>query len=375
MPTPDPIPLLQSLLAAKSYSREEAPAADALERWLRDAGVTFKRVGDNLIAEKGTADRALLFNSHLDTVPASNRWTRDPWTADIEGDQLFGLGATDAKSSVASMAAAFVAMPDPGDAARFVLTATTEEETGGMPRDDGTRAPNGMEVTLPMLGPLAAGIVGEPTRLNICPIQRGMVRIVIRTHGRAGHASRPWEGRNAIELLAEVLPRLRTVSRELTPSAPAHGQVLPTLQPTIISGGTAKNVIPDLAEITLDLRSTARVPNTMLIEQVRRALADVEHVEVDVISQRFQPVETAPDTPLMRAARHALPEAELLPFGGVSDLYFVATSSAPPVPAVLIGPGDGRQSHQPDEFVSIRMVRAAAEAYHRLAEAWLERAS
>src|SRR5688572_14402844 len=163
----DPIDLLARLIEAKSYSGQEGPAADAVERFLRDAGCTPRRIGHNVIAEKGRGPRGLLFNSHLDTVPATERWTRDPWKAVVEGDRMYGLGSTDAKSCVAAMASAFVAAADPGDSGRLIFTATVEEESGGGGK------PNGMETMLPMLGPLAGAIVGEPTKLNICNGQRG----------------------------------------------------------------------------------------------------------------------------------------------------------------------------------------------------------
>ncbi len=360
----DSIPLLQRLLAAKSYSGEERLAADVLEAALRDThgGFDVQRIGDNLVCTKGSGELGLLFNSHLDTVPASPRWTRDPWSADIEEDKLFGLGATDAKSCVAAMAAAFVAAPDPGSAGRLIFTATTEEETGGMGK------PNGMETTLPMLGKLAAGVIGEPTALNVCNGQRGMVRLVLHAEGRAGHASRPWEGENAIEKAAEDIVALRALAATLgeTRRDPLLGP--PTIQPTMMSAGTAKNVIPDYAEITLDARTTQTCDNRAMIEAIKQAV----QIRVEVISERFKPVGTPDTEPIIRAARHALPAAELRAFGGVSDLYFLTQTPDGPTPCCLIGPGDGRQSHQPDEFVSISNVRKAVDAYTTIAASFWE---
>lgn len=361
MSTHDPIELLARLIEAKSCSGEEGPAADVVEAYLRDAGYPPRRIGNNVICEKGRGPRALLLNSHLDTVPASPRWTRDPWRAVVEGGRMYGLGSTDAKSCVAAMAAAFVAAPDPGERGRLIFTATTEEETGGV------KGPDGFETILPGLGPLAGGIVGEPTKLNICNGQRGLVRIVLHAEGQAGHASRPWEGTNAIEIAAADVLALKKLYEDVREdyADPAAGR--PTIQCTQIAGGTAANVIPDRCDVTLDVRTTRFWGNNVAVSTIRGAVRSA----VEVKSTRFQPVSTDPEDPLIRAAREALPKAELRPFGGVSDMFFLASLPAGPVPALLLGPGDGAQSHQPDEFVSVDAVRTATEAYRAIAQRFL----
>ena len=357
----DPVDLLVRLVAARSYSGSEGPAADVLETALRAAKADVRRLGDNVIATKGRGTRGLLFTSHIDTVPAANGWTRDPCTPIVDRDRLYGLGATDAKSCVAALAAAFVAAPDPRRRGRLVFTATTEEETGG------TGRPNGMERTLPELGPLAGAIVGEPTSLNICPAQRGLLRLVLHVDGRAGHASRPWEGINAIELAAEDILALRQLSEELARAADPRAGV-PTIQATLMKAGTAKNVIPDSAQVTLDVRTTPTCDNATLLTRIRKTV----RARVEVISDRFRPIATPANSAIIRAARAALPKATLTPFGGVSDMFFLQSHKDGAVPACLIGPGDGRQSHQPDEFVSLARVRAAAAALTDIATRFWE---
>jgi acetylornithine deacetylase len=353
MSRPDVIKLLSDLLAAKSYSSEEGPAADVLEQFFQAAGADVRRLENNIIATKGTGEAALLFNSHLDTVPATDRWTRDPWKPELIEGQLYGLGATDAKSCVAAMAAAFVEAPDPGDAGRIVLTATVEEETGGFGH------PNGMELTLPKLGKISGAVVGEPTQLNICNGQRGMARVILHAEGRAGHASRPWQGENAIHKAAIDIIAIKALEEELRVSGQDPVLGVPTVQPTIISGGSAKNVIPDHTEIVLDIRTTRRCDNQGLITR----LSGTVKSRMEVVSSRFLPIATEPDTPLILAAQAVLPEADIRAFGGCSDMFFLTQVPGDPVACCLIGPGNGAQSHQPDEFVDVEMVRKGVDAY------------
>jgi acetylornithine deacetylase len=339
----DAAALAAALVETPSLSGAEGAACEVVARAIAAAGLEPRRWENNVWCERGSGARALLFNSHLDTVPAGPGWTRDPHRAAIEGDRLYGLGSTDAKSCVAAMLAAFVAAPDPGPRGRLVFAATAEEETGG------TSGGDGLERLLPSLGALAAGVIGEPTGLAICDSQRGLVRAVLRAEGRAGHASRPREGVNAIEIAAEDVLALRALAAEIDGTGA-------TIQATMIAGGTKANVIPARCETTLDVRTTPAFDNERAVDAIGAAVK----ARLEVRSARFRPVALAPDAAIRRAARRALPEADVRPFGGVSDLFFLAKAG---VPGVIVGPGDGAQSHQADEWVSVDAVRRGVDAY------------
>jgi hypothetical protein len=126
--------LLHDLVAAKSPSREEGPAADVLEGWLR---ASCARVGGDVlrndrnvaaIRDTGVPGPTLLLLSHHDTVPATPAWTRDPWTPTIEDGRMYGLGANDAKGCLSAMAVAFAETPL--RRGKLVLAGVCEEEIG-----------------------------------------------------------------------------------------------------------------------------------------------------------------------------------------------------------------------------------------------------
>jgi acetylornithine deacetylase len=353
----DAIDLLSRLIEARSPSGAEGPAADVLEHSLRSAGYLPSRMGDNVVCIKGDGDYSLLLNSHLDTVPATKKWTRDPWKADVEDGLMYGLGSTDAKSCIAGMAAAFDRVELPENC-RLVLTATTEEETGGK------NGVNGIQVVLPELGRLHGGLVGEPTNMTICNGQRGLVRIFLYAEGKAGHASRPWEGVNAITRAAHDIVALEQLLEETMREGhdPLIGKT--TVIPTLIEGGTARNVIPNACEICLDIRTTRVYDNERIIARVRELVSS----RVEVRSKRFIPVAAADESAIVIAARGALPDAVVAAFGGVSDLFFLSKAAGGPVPGILFGPGNGQQSHKADEFVSVERVEQGCEAYQRIIE-------
>lgn len=366
---PDPVLLTARLCAARSYSGEEDAAAAVVEEALRAAGIAPRRFERNVWAERGTGSRTLLFNSHLDTVPAGPGWTRDPWTPEEKDGRLYGLGANDAKSCVAAMLAAFLALPDPGDRGRIVFTATAEEEAPAKGAPPGSS--RGLEHLLPHLGAIHGAIVGEPTGGAICPGQRGRAVLRLVAEGRAGHASRPHEGVNAIEIAAADVLAVAGLAREIAEADRDALLGAPTIQATLVEGGTQSNVIPARAVLTLDVRTTPRFDNA-------RAPAEIQarcRSRVEVVQARFRPLVTGDDALVLRAARAALPEATVRAFGGVSDLYHCAYAPSGAIPGLLFGPGESAQSHQADEFVRVDAVRRAAASYRRIAEAFLTSAS
>lgn len=63
--------LLRTLIATPSLSRDEKAAADVVEAFLHDHGVSTRRYADNIIAmpERFAPDLpVLMLNSHIDTV-------------------------------------------------------------------------------------------------------------------------------------------------------------------------------------------------------------------------------------------------------------------------------------------------------------------
>jgi acetylornithine deacetylase len=338
----DPVPLLASLVREPSVSGSEQRALAVLVDWLAARGVPSRVEGRNLVAEVGSGVRpTLLLQAHIDTVPASPGWTRDPFGALVEGDRLFGLGAGDNKASVAAMAAAFVALrrdPPPG---RALFAATCDEESGG----------EGLEKLRPSLPPLDAAVVSEPTALGVALAQRGLVRVTARATGRAAHASRPWQGINALRLALDDISRVLAIP--FPREHPLLGRA--TLEPTLISAGTASNVLPGECLFTFDGRPTPLHDNAEFEREIRAA---IRNSRIELFVARKPPVVMPADSAVARAFLSASGHPDPVALGGVSDLFWVRD-----VPSVVFGPGDPPQSHTPDESVSLSATRRGAEVY------------
>jgi acetylornithine deacetylase len=373
---------LKRYVAIRSLSREEAALADCVQGELEAAGLAVRRSGNNLWCETGDAERPrLLLNSHLDTVPAADGWTGDPWMVREVDGRIVGLGANDAKGCAVAMIEAFLAIhrrlnsvasaasrssgqkgrsetgppkglekdrsetgPPKALGGTVVLALTAEEEISGA----------GLSTIRESLEPIDAAIVGEPTGLTPMIAQRGLLILRGAARGRTGHpANTPADtADNAIVNAAREITRLREF--DWGPEHPLLGRCHAHV--TQIAGGVARNVMPDACEFYIDIRTTPAESHDALYERLRQFL----RCELHVHSKRLVPVETSANEPIVQAAAGA---TDRRPAGSptMSDMVFLSG-----VPGVKMGPGESARSHTPDEFVTREELSAGVAAYERI---------
>lgn len=339
----------REIVEIPSISGDEARLRDRLDALLAARGAKTIRMGENLVAVCGRGP-VICLNSHLDTVPPCPGWTHPPHTTVVEGGRVHGLGANDAKASVAAMLAAFLRLQRRAESAgvTLMLALTVEEETGG----------RGAETLVPALARSglapSAVVVGEPTGLDLAVAQKGLLVLELHAAGTACHAAhaRSLGARNAIRSLARDLVALESV--DLGPTDPLLGPV--TLEPTVVRGGSARNAVPAEAACVLDVRINPDTSPAGLIG----TLGDAVSGEVRVLSDRLRPRGIAPDHPLVQAVRRARPEARVMGSPGLSDLVFFEG-----IPGVKIGPGRTERSHTPDEFVLESEILEGCRFYER----------
>lgn len=353
---PDAAALLAALVRTPSLSGDEGAAAAVLAAWAESAGLR-PSVDDTAVrieVEGGAPCPTLLLASHLDTVPVGDGWVRDPYGAEIVDGFLHGRGAVDAKGSVASMTAAAAALAREGGPkrGRLVVLATYREET----------LSTSMPAALERGGLPDAAIVGEPTRLEPCVAQRGLIVLRLRWHGTARHAGWSREGGapadNAVLKAARDLDALSRLEFERV--HPVLGRVGVT--PTRIEGGVANNIVPDRCSAVLDVRTTPAYEVDEIVAAVRALVTG----EVEVASARCLPCETPPGSRLLGAIRAVRPEA--IPFGSPTASDWVSMRG---VDAVKMGPGDSRLSHTAEERVAVDEIEEAVRLYTATAKEFL----
>ncbi len=348
--------LHRDLVATRSVSGEEAAIADRVEAWMKERGWTPRRTGNTVIAIRGEGP-LLLLDTHLDTVPAGDGWSRDPWTPTVVDGRVHGLGANDAKASAAAMLAA-VAATDADDLPIAVAIALVEgEETSG----------KGTEATLKWLDSRghrpAAAVIGEPTGLDVAIAQKGLCVLELVAEGDGCHAANAGAigAKNAVRELARAITALDDVD-----VGPPHPELGPTtVEPTRLVGSPAKNALPPRATASLDVRTVPGLGHDALVDRIRNA---VKPATLEVISTRLEPIATDADTPIVLAARDARPDATCFASATMSDMVFMRRW-----PAIKVGPGESARSHTPDEWVAESEILAGAAFYTELIRAFAAR--
>jgi acetylornithine deacetylase len=303
--------------------------------------------GTSVLAIYGTP--RLLVNAHLDTVPMSTGWSSDPFIARVGHDRVTGLGAADIKGAIAAILCA-LDEARPRDTA--VLFSGDEEAENKCMR--------GLieSKVLPLgAGGIERAIVCEPTQLRVGTRHRGIVSFEIERTGEGGHSSRADQLVKPIAELARVGVALDDWARALASVGPA-GYEGSCLNLAALDGGVAFNVIPTRAVLRGSLRPA---PGTD-VPRLRRGL-DAIVTRVAPEAQMRWGLDNAPFATRERERFRDLLGARI---DTPVDLGFwteAALLSAAGVDAVVIGPGDIKHAHAPDEWVAIAELEAAQHMF------------
>ncbi|UCF66306.1 MAG: M20/M25/M40 family metallo-hydrolase [Acidobacteriota bacterium] len=353
----DPVPLLAALVRTPSPSGEERPAAGVLASWAREHGlqVELNETAVRIELAAAEAGPTLLLASHLDTVAVGDDWSVDPFSGLVRDERLFGRGAVDAKGSIAAMGAALAELAAQGGVrrGRLVVLGTYREET---------RAPSMPQALERLSYSPDAAIIGEPTRLEPCIAQRGLIVLRLTWRGEQLHAGwavdREPRPELAIERAASDLVRLSELRLERRHRV--LGQV--AITPTMIRAGESRSMTPASAEAFVDVRTVPCYEHAEVIERIRKTL----RADVEVISDHRRPVETPAGSRLLSTIERIVPDAA--PFGSPTSSDWIWLDG---VDAVKWGPGDSRLSHTADESIAVEEVRRAAELYAAVATEYL----
>lgn len=331
--SPDVVELTARLMEIDSTSGREGALVDWVENFLSGAGWDVRRIPvsagrDDLLATSAEHPSVTL-STHLDTVP--------PFIPPrLEGDRLWGRGACDAKGIAAAMilAAEQLRAQSVGVGLLFVV--------GEEVSHDGAEAANRVATTSTVL------INGEPTESTLAVGTKGAMRFTLRTRGQAAHSAYPHLGRSAIADLVRLLAELETLP---LPSDSELGDT--TINVGLISGGVADNVMAPEAEARLMARLVT--PPDTLAKLLRRWVGDRAGLEIGVTVPLAR-LGTLPGFPTSVAAY-------------ATDIPKLSNWGTP----YLFGPGSIHVAHREDEHVSVGELRAAVDAYARIALAALMR--
>jgi succinyl-diaminopimelate desuccinylase len=335
-----------ALVAVPSVSHHEDLMADAVESALELCPwLTVDRVGNNVVARTDLGRKVrLLLGGHLDTVPpvGGNEEPR------IEGDELFGVGATDMKGGLAVLLHLAGGIPEPAVDVTWCFYDCEEvaQEFNGLRH---------LWEARPDLLQADAAILGEPTGGVVEAGCQGTLRVRLSLRGKRAHTSRPASGRNAIHRLAPVLT---AVAGYTSRTAVLDGcEYVEQLQAVEVAGGVAGNVVPDEASVLINHRfapdRTVEEAESSLRELLGSCIEPGDQWELDDASPAAPPGLDHPLLAALVAATGSAPRAKQ----GWTD---VASFWAHGIPAANFGPGDPLLCHTPGEHVSATELEWAA---------------
>lgn len=348
----------------------ETRNVDLLAGYLDGVGLDVERYSaregrDSLVATIAGRDPeapSLTLLGHTDVVPVNeDRWSRDPFGGEIVDGEVWGRGAIDMFNLTASMAVAVRRLAESGFAPRGTLRyiAVADEEAAGifgakyLVENEADAVRSDFLITESGGFPIEAadGSISMPVLIA----EKGTMSSRIHVTGTPGHGSMPYGTDNALVKAAEVVRRLDayepptrvsdhwrrfvegfgyppeltgpltdedTLAATCAALPAAIGKVAyscnhTTLTPTVMTGGTKRNVIPDSVDIELDIRTLPGDDVEAVGGMIREALDDLaDDVEFDpgvAIAASSSPTDTRLWDSLTRVADQFYAGSALLP--------------------------------------------------------------
>jgi acetylornithine deacetylase/succinyl-diaminopimelate desuccinylase-like protein len=420
--------LLQALIRNQSVndgtpaSGGERRNAELLDAYLGSAGLAVEHFAppehptrESIVARiEGTDPTAprLCLMGHTDVVPVNMRgWTRDPFAGELVDGEVWGRGAIDMLNLTASMAVAFRHLARSGFRPKGTLIyfGVADEEAGGqwgaewMVREHWEAIASDYVLT-EMGGWSSVGADGT-RRVVVNVGEKGIAWRRLRVRGTPSHGSMPFGADSALVKAAEVVRRLvefRPPARidelwreqvaamnlpaelkaglldpgrvwdtlgKLPPALArrCHASTHTTFSPNVVRGGQKTNIIPDLVEIEVDIRTVPGTTAADVDDYLREALGPLAtQIEVSPLHQVDASASSA-EGRLWEALRSnvqvAYPGARLLPgvIVGGTDARFFREKGALAYGAGLFSPGMtfdsfGLRFHGNDERVDVESL-------------------
>jgi acetylornithine deacetylase len=308
--------------------------------------------------------RSLMLCGHIDTVGVAGMTA--PFTPIERNGRLHGRGAQDMKGGIAAMIDAVRAVTTAGGlaAGRVIVACVVDEEHSSLGAD-----------ALVTRWRADAGVVTEPTDLDIAVAHKGFEWAAVETVGRAAHGSRPTEGVDAIVHMGRVIGELEGLDRALQAGRRHPRLGAASLHASTIAGGRELSSYPDHCTLQVERRTLPGEPEGALAGEVAAIVARLADAD-PAFSARARPLfarppyEIDPAHPLpalaATAARGAGCRADTI---GMSFWTDAAILGAAGIPSVLFGPA-GAGLHGVDEWVDLQSVRQCRDALVALIRAW-----
>lgn len=324
--------------SGSSYVEGVIRVADILETLYKEAGLHVSRVELDqekrpfLVATSKSPEELkdkekpydILFIGHMDTVFPEGTAEKRPFI--IEDGKVKGPGAADMKAGNLMALYLIKELNEEYPEKCFAIANNPDEELG---------SPYSWERIIEEGKKARYGFDMEPGRItgNFVKERKGCQDYRVYIHGIASHAGNaPDKGASAIKELARWID----LCDELNNSSPGLN-----VNPGLVSGGTATNVIADYAELGIDVR----ILDYSQMEMVEKAFDELaKNPRVPGVTSEWKKLSDMPPMKLTPETQHMvdiiMEEGEKLNYtfefesaGGSSDASFVSGAGTPIVDA------------------------------------------
>lgn len=365
-----PLELMTKLISFPTISRDtNLPLVDWVEGYLNDHGITAHRYYHPdqpkaaLFAHVGPeVEGAVVLSGHTDVVPVDGQpWDTDPFVVTERDGKYFGRGTCDMKGFDALALWALVEAHYAGKSMQIAFS--FDEEIGCLGAPPMIEA---MQGVVPKGGPV---IVGEPSMMKAVTGHKGGQGFDTHVVGFEVHSSLLPQGVSAILFGARIIDFANHRNAEnmaATPPALAamFDPPFTTWHVGQVQGGTAHNITAKDCRFSMDFRA---VPGDDVVALKQAYLAHVAAIEAEM--QAIHPdtrVDITPrfDVPPLKPEPDGVAEALVRSVTGDNAGHVVSYGTeagqfqAAGYSAVVCGPGDIAQAHQPNEFITVAQFNA-----------------
>ena len=295
-------------------------------------------------------------------------WTRPPFELTEEDGRLYGRGTTDMKGFLASVLAFAEVAAGADLTAPIKLVISYDEEIGcvGMGRM--------IEALRPLIGTPRVCIVGEPTSLDVAIGHKGKKSYRAICRGEAGHSALAPKFVNAIYVATDLISGLRSLQAKFAGSGVAdddYAVPYSTVHVGKLTGGTALNIVPDVAELLFEIRYLAADRVDDFEADLAALVAQVEQdhkgavIEIDGLTS-YPGLDVKPDADCVKFIQRISGKNGVTKVAyGTEAGFFDAIG----IPTVVCGPGSMEgQGHKADEYILTSELEACDAMLLRLLE-------
>ncbi|MHA6263951.1 acetylornithine deacetylase [Arenibacterium sp. CAU 1754] len=372
--------IMDRLVSFPTVSRDtNLPLVDWVEEYLNSHGIEAHRFYKPdepkaaLFAHVGPWEEgAVVLSGHTDVVPVDGQpWDSDPFEVIEKDGKYFGRGTCDMKGYDSMAIWALVEAKKRGVKRPMQIALSFDEEVGC------TGAPPMIEAMQPVLPKGSAVIVGEPSMMKAVTGHKGGQGFTVRVTGFEVHSSLLPTGVSAVMEAARIIDWINrtnaeTQSRTPTPIAAMFHPPFTTMHVGRIQGGTARNITAKDCWFDMEMRvvpgedkatwAKAFEDEVRCVEQGMKAIQPSSGIEIEPLFNvdGLRPEQDGEAESIARAITGDN-ASHVVSYGTEAGQFQAAGYSA-----VVCGPGDIAQAHQPNEFITVAQFNAGVDFMDRL---------